>query len=82
MNKRSQPKGGKPMRHAVLTKKAMQKKILFCTSTQVAELLRVAAEQKEISKSDFIRQAITEKVARELSALILLQQRAPKDAIV
>jgi hypothetical protein len=69
MNKRSQPEGGKPVRQMVLTKKPMEKKILFCASIQVAELLRLAALQKEISRSDFIRQAIKEKAGRVLAGI-------------
>jgi len=45
----------------------MDKTILFHTSTPAAELLRLAASQKQISRSEFIRQAIKEKATRILT---------------
>jgi hypothetical protein len=55
------------VRHLDLTKKRMGKKFLFPLSTETAELLRLAALQQEISRADFIRQAIKEKAARVLT---------------
>jgi len=70
MTKYFQPqKGGRPVRHLDLTKKAMEKVIILKASTQTAELLRLAASHKEISRSEFIRQAIKEKAGRVLAGV-------------
>jgi hypothetical protein len=64
----SQTKGGKRMK-LDLTKKRMEKIIIFHAPTSVAELLRLAASHQEISRSDFIRQAIREKAGRVLAGI-------------
>jgi hypothetical protein len=64
-----QIKGGKSVRHLDLTKKAMERVIIFKAPTSVAELLRLAASHLEISRSDFIRQAIKEKANRVLAGI-------------
>jgi predicted HicB family RNase H-like nuclease len=49
-----------------LTKRPMQKVIIFRAHPRDVDLLHAAAEQKEISQSDFIRQALREKAGRVL----------------
>jgi uncharacterized protein (DUF1778 family) len=46
----------------------MDKVVIFQATTRDVELVRLAASQKEISRADFIRQAIREKASRVLSS--------------
>jgi uncharacterized protein (DUF1778 family) len=50
-----------------LTKKPMTKVVIFNASVRDVELLTLAAEQKEISRSDFLRQALRKEAARVLA---------------
>jgi uncharacterized protein (DUF1778 family) len=56
----------KPMH---LTKKPMKKVVIFNTSDNDFELLTLAAEQREISRSDFLRQALRKEAARVLAGI-------------
>ena len=53
--------------HMKLTKKPMKKVVIFNTSDREFALLTLAAEQKEISRADFIRTALRQNVARVLA---------------
>lgn len=53
----------------VYTKRAMEKTVMFHASKRDVELLRLAASRQEISRGDFIRQAIKEKAARDLASV-------------
>jgi len=59
-------KGGQRMKMD-LTGKKMERVIIFNAPTKLAELLKLAASHEEISRSNFIRQAIKEKAARVLA---------------
>jgi hypothetical protein len=63
-----QTKGGKRMKMD-LTGKRMEKVIICKAPTNVVELLRLAASHQEISRSNFIRQAIKEKASRVLAGV-------------
>jgi uncharacterized protein (DUF1778 family) len=49
------------------TKRPMQKVIIFRAYPRDVDLLHAAAEQKEISQSDFIRQALRKEAGRVLA---------------
>jgi uncharacterized protein (DUF1778 family) len=49
------------------TKRAMEKSFIFRADSRDLDLLRAAAEQKEISQSDFIRQALRKEAGRVLA---------------
>ena len=51
------------------TKRALEETVIFRAYTRDGELLRAAAAQKEISQSDFIRQALREKASRVLAGV-------------
>jgi len=52
-----------------LTKKPMKKVINFITREEDFELLTLAAQQTEVSRSDFLRQALREKAGRVLAGV-------------
>jgi uncharacterized protein (DUF1778 family) len=52
-----------------LTKRPLEKSFIFRLYERDLDLLRSAAAQKEISQSDFIRQAIKEKASRVLAGV-------------
>jgi len=54
---------------ARLTKKPMTKVVIFNTTDNDFELLTLAAQQKEVSRSDFLRMALREKASRVLAGL-------------
>ena len=51
----------------IYTKRAMEKTVLFHASARDVELLRLAASRQEISRADFIRQALRERATRVLA---------------
>ena len=51
------------------TKRAMEKSFIFRADSRDLDLLRAAAEQKEISQSDFIRQALRKEAGRVLAGV-------------
>lgn len=67
MAKYLQPrKENESVKPIVYTKKRMSEAFLFRTTLRDAEMLTAAAMRQEISRSDFIRRAVKEKVARVL----------------
>jgi uncharacterized protein (DUF1778 family) len=60
----------------------MEKAIFFHASARDVELLRLAASQQEISRADFIRQAIKEKASRVLAGIETGSERIDDEATV
>jgi uncharacterized protein (DUF1778 family) len=52
-----------------LTKKPMKKVVIFNASVRDVELLTLAAERREISRSDFLRQALRKEAGRVLAGV-------------
>lgn len=52
-----------------LTKRPMQKVIIFRAYPREVDLLRAAAERREISQSDFLRQALRREAGRVLAGV-------------
>jgi uncharacterized protein (DUF1778 family) len=50
-----------------LTKRPMQKVIIFRAYPREVDLLRAAAERREISQSDFLRQALRREAGKVLA---------------
>jgi uncharacterized protein (DUF1778 family) len=53
----------------ITTKKPMGKKFIFLATDTDFELLRLAAELKEISRSDFVRIALRKEAGKVLSGI-------------
>ncbi len=64
-----------------LTKKKMEKVVIFGASIKDFELLTLAAECKEVSRSDFLRQALREKASRVLASVKNTAPLAEREAV-
>jgi hypothetical protein len=61
--------GRSPSMKSSMLKKTAKKRMLFSLGAQVDQLLCLGASQEEVSKSEFIRQAIREKAGRVLTGV-------------